>query len=1074
MLKFLYGRPGSGKTSYIIKEIEKSVKAGKRTYLLVPEQQVFTTEAMLSTLPPSSGILFETVSFSRLCEIVFSIVGGLCESRMGSGMRNLIMWQIIREMSPTFREYRPKNYGQSKSLKPDKAMASMMLSVIDELRASGKTASDCEKLVKKLDEFEDNSALAGKLSDISAVYQGFDIEIEKLFGESAKEYENRLVRLKETLISFDIFADCDFYVDSFTSFTGVEHAILEEIIKQADNFCISFCLDKGGNKAKQNESIEYTVSKFTEFANSAHINAKEVQLSVPEDSKSPALLRIEDKIWDFSVKKSSLPDIKRDDSLILASCKNELEEAKFAALQIIRAKNEGIKYSEIAVIARDCESRKGIIDAVFSDMNIPYFYSQKTNLSVTPVCRLLLSALRCIVYNFRSEDVLTLIKTGLSGTDVYDADLFEEYCYTWSITNSKFLEPWSMNPDGYVTKMSKRGSEILVSANKVRQQVISPLVSLRNKFALNNGDTKENCRALYEYLQELNISDTLGSLAENALKSGDIKEAGELIRVYDLLISILTDISLALSDYKTSPEELCTAIEIMLSNTEIGSVPAVNDCVTVGSASTLRVENIKLTIVLGLNEGEFPQNYSDSGLLTETDKKTMAKYDLALDSREDRIISDELFYVYRAMTKPSKRLVISSLTSSIGGKAMNPSTAWNRVRFLLPEFAPIVFDLKKLEMSLIEASCDSSLKAVNSEDECALIDPQYVRMIFGDILKLTKSKIATFAECPYKYWCKYVLKLREIKISEISYADSGTIIHYILENFLKMESVRNEDGSITRPSHEDTKEAVTSILKQYIDSIDCPKTNNLTYQFSRLRDLSLVMVENVLDEFEASKFKIVAMEKNIDGSVENSLKPMEIQVYDDKKLPVVNLGGTVDRIDIYDDGNQKYLRIVDYKTGAHKFDVKKVSTGTDLQLPAYLFTAALKDNYGFYNKGDGEVDTKIQAASALFLSANEKNGEIFPERSGFILNEKGFLEAVNKDFNRKMLAGIMVTKKGEIKGNAAVSMEEIDNIDSTLRASIKTCAQNMYSGKAPRKPSSDACMFCPMKSTCHVAYKDKY
>ena len=80
MLTFLYGRPGSGKTSYIIEEIKKSVKEKKRTYLLVPEQQAFTTEAMLTALEPSSALHFETVSFSRLCEIVFSKVGGLCES----------------------------------------------------------------------------------------------------------------------------------------------------------------------------------------------------------------------------------------------------------------------------------------------------------------------------------------------------------------------------------------------------------------------------------------------------------------------------------------------------------------------------------------------------------------------------------------------------------------------------------------------------------------------------------------------------------------------------------------------------------------------------------------------------------------------------------------------------------------------------------------------------------------------------------------------------------------------------------------------------------------------------------
>ena len=106
MLTFLYGRPGSGKTTYIIEKIRESVDLGKRTYLLVPEQQLFTTEAMLSSLPPSSALYFETVSFSRLCEIAFSTVGGLTEGSMSSGMRHLLMWQTVRELSPVFREYR--------------------------------------------------------------------------------------------------------------------------------------------------------------------------------------------------------------------------------------------------------------------------------------------------------------------------------------------------------------------------------------------------------------------------------------------------------------------------------------------------------------------------------------------------------------------------------------------------------------------------------------------------------------------------------------------------------------------------------------------------------------------------------------------------------------------------------------------------------------------------------------------------------------------------------------------------------------------------------------------------------
>ena len=340
-------------------------------------------------------------------------------------------------------------------------------------------------------------------------------------------------------------------------------------------------------------------------------------------------------------------------------------------------------------------------------------------------------------------------------------------------------------------------------------------------------------------------------------------------------------------------------------------------------------------------------------------------------------------------------------------------------------------------------------------------------MIFGDNLRLSKSQISTFAECPYRYWCEYVLRLREQKISEVGYADSGTIIHYILEKFLSNHTA--SDGSVVRPDSEETAEEVTELLKRYISGINCSLTPSLKYSFSRLRDLALIMVNSVLDEFDRTRFKIFAMEKRISDRHDGSLKPMEIFIGEGESSPKVSLGGVVDRIDIYDDGERRYLRVVDYKTGSHKYDVDKISSGEDLQLPAYLFTAALKENQSFF----GEDEKEIFPSSALFLSANEESGEIKPERSGFMLGEKEFLAAADSELDRKMLAGIYVKKDGEIKGKAAVSEEGIRQMDLILRSSIRSCAEEMYSGKAPRTPSKEACGFCSMRSTCPVACKDK-
>ena len=76
----------------------------------------------------------------------------------------------------------------------------------------------------------------------------------------------------------------------------------------------------------------------------------------------------------------------------------------------------------------------------------------------------------------------------------------------------------------------------------------------------------------------------------------------------------------------SSADELSAALELYFEETDMGAVPARHDCVTVGSAATLRLENMAAVLVLGLCEGEFPQPVTDTGLLTEQDKQTLENF----------------------------------------------------------------------------------------------------------------------------------------------------------------------------------------------------------------------------------------------------------------------------------------------------------------------------------------------------------------------------------------------------------------------------------------------------------------
>ena len=119
-------------------------------------------------------------------------------------------------------------------------------------------------------------------------------------------------------------------------------------------------------------------------------------------------------------------------------CKNPYEEAEFVAIKLLENHADGIDFSNMAVIMRDAEGYKGIINSVFEKYNIPYFYSEKTDICTTSASRYILSSLRAIATNFRLDDMLTLVKTGLCPISDEECDMFEDYCTTWKINGSGF------------------------------------------------------------------------------------------------------------------------------------------------------------------------------------------------------------------------------------------------------------------------------------------------------------------------------------------------------------------------------------------------------------------------------------------------------------------------------------------------------------------------------------------------------------------------------------------------------------------------------------------------------------
>ncbi len=1024
MLTLICGPSGAGKTEYLTQRIQEDITKKRRSYLLVPEQQAYISERDIPVLlPQNAGLYFEIISFSSLCDRLFHKYGGAAFSSPKGGLSSVLMWDTLRTLSPFFRRY------QNSAGPMDSAFTALMLSTMSELRAAGIQSEDLEKTAAEL---PDGSPLQKKLLDLALISAAYKSRMEECFGADPGD---RLIRAAELLEKHSFFEDAHIYIDSFTSFTAEEYRVIKALLQQSQGVHISLCTDHPKTAMPHFKGVSDTAYRLKKLANEANTEIDTVILERKHCKKPPELVVLERDLWNFSAPITACPK-NETSSVRLIAAANQYEEAEAIALNILELKQNGVDFGNIAVVVRDTETYRGVLDAAMERHNIPYFLSERVDLSQKPLARLVLSALRAVSRGFCTRDILTLIKTGFAGVDLREGSLFEEYCETWHISGKRFFDDvWSMNPDGLTTTRSARADDILASANRVRKTVILPLTRLEAKVRMSKS-IQDFCNAIYTYINELNLPEQLSARAKEELMLGNRREAGESVRLYRFFCEALSSLCKYLPDAEVTADEFLTLIGILFSNADMGSVPNLQDCVMIGSAATLRVENVRAAFLAGLCEGEFPRAATNDGILTENDKEILSQYGLVFDSRENVRFSEELFYVYRAMSKAKEFLYLSTVLKQADGSGRAPSLAFARAKLLLSA------DVELFDRSAVEACVGAMPCSLTDTAPLALPPKKGVEK-----LSLSQSKIQAFALCPYRYYATYQLKLREKKDCKPSYADDGTFLHYVFEHFLR---AAHQNGKFVLPINEEIPTVAERIVEEYLNDV-CPiapqdMDAGLLHLFSRLSTLAVRLLIEITGELRASRFVPTYFEKVIGLPGENGFPPMMLTLNNGS---LIKLTGKIDRIDLFEHEDKMYVRIVDYKSGKHTFSPKEVKSGMDIQLILYLSAAIA-------------ADPKLIPSGAQYLYSSSEGGRIETRRSGFLLEDEMVLSAAD------------ATPTGEYtKKLLHTTQEEIKALENDMQEAVKAIATRILAGEAEKTPSPDACKFCPILQNCDRAVKKR-
>ena len=440
MLRFIFGRSGYGKTEYCFNEIEKLVKGGEENILLItPEQYNFTAERkLLSALGESKINKIENSSFSRLSNEASRLYGGDSLPVISKGAKAVLMKKAIDTVSEELKVFNKKANSSS--------FITSMVKIYDEMKSCDISAENLSLVSEKVD----REILSLKLVDMSRIISAY----EELLNGAYYDASDELSRLYGKLVNTDYFNNRNVFIDGFNGFVASEYKILELVITNAKNVTVTLATDSFGSSDKYNlfSYVNKNAETLKNIAEKNGIAVDIVHLDKNYRTDNKALLCCEKHLFSADSYKFE----EENGAVQIYSAKSVSDECDYIALQIKKELRNGRKAKDIAVICRDTNLYANEIVYAFRKYHIPYYDDERQPINTQPLMVFVQYLLRTVIYSFKSEDILSLSKTGLTDLDSKSISNLENYIYLWNINGvKKWGSAFEASTRGFAAEISE-------------------------------------------------------------------------------------------------------------------------------------------------------------------------------------------------------------------------------------------------------------------------------------------------------------------------------------------------------------------------------------------------------------------------------------------------------------------------------------------------------------------------------------------------------------------------------------------------------------------------------------------
>lgn len=1110
-LRFYFGPSGSGKSHRIYEEIMQRAaqEPGRNFLIIVPDQFTMQTQKDLVMRSDRGGILnIDVLSFGRLSHRILEEVGTKEMPVLDDTGKSLVLQKIAADL----KEQLPA----MGSLLHKQGYIHEVKSAISEFMQYGISTQDMDKLIASA---EKRGALAMKLRDLKTLYWGFQDYIRDHFITT----EETLDVLRRSLVKSKILPDSVVVFDGFTGFTPIQNRLIQELMRVCEETIVAVTIGEEEDpyqmdgEQKLFHLSKKTVADLVKLAAEAEVTRGEdvfVKGGPNRFTEAPALCYLEQNLFRYQYE----PYTEKQCEIRMFEALSPREEVHQTALYIRKLiREEGLTYRDIAVVIGDLEGYASYVETEFGQLEIPCFLDRTRGIVLNPMIEYIKSVLQLYIRDFSYDTVFHFLRSGMADISREEIDELENYVIRTGARGYRtysrlFTRKTEEMQQGSGQEDTERAEETMERLNRIRQQFADTVEILHMAPRAKAGEYVDH---LYDFLEQNQVQQKLLNYQQRFEQEGDLAKAREYAQIYRLVMDLLDQIYELLGEEEISLQEFADILEAGFGEITVGTIPQNVDRIVVGDMERTRLKQVKVLFFLGVNDGNIPKNASKGGIISDMDREFLIESgtEMAPSPRQQMYI--QRLYLYLNMTKPSQRLYLSYAKVNSDGKGIRPSYLIDTVRKLFPQLA-VEYPQNRSRLEQIEGRqegarylaeelreyADGTLREEERQDFYLMYrayeaDPEgrdrltaaafrrykesglsriVARALYGRQLENSVSRLETYAACACRHFLQYGLSLQEREEFGFEVSDMGNVYHAVLENFAGKlaESGRTWWDFDENFATQAIKEAVEGYAATYGETVLYSSARN-EYAITRMSRILTRTVLTLQQHLKQGSFQPDDYELSFRFA--EDLDSIHVDLSEEEKM---HLQGRIDRIDVSEDAEHVYVKVIDYKSGNKKFDLAALYYGLQLQLVVYMNAAMELESRKhpdkeivpaallYYHIDDPTIETPVE------LTQEQINEEILTKlrMNGVVNSDPAVVERLDRFLQDKSKV-IPVEKKkdGSFSARSGIlSREELHVVSAYVDTKIRQIGREILDGKIAANPyekgNEEACTYCAYKKVC--------